>query len=168
MAGGGCRWKAERDRSLARIEQRIEALCQRIDQQPTVEGSTLIPERQASCRAQPSAATNDWDIDTTNLLSSAQSHVATNHLGQQQGRIKPVTVSSHRAQLLPAYEQGCLELRKGAFRGRPLLPALSYPPALDKSLGQMLLDELGVRHEPSLEVGYSSGVTCLRPWEALL
>lgn len=40
------RLKAERNRNLARIEQRIEDLCPRIDQQPIVQESCLIPDRQ--------------------------------------------------------------------------------------------------------------------------
>jgi hypothetical protein len=94
------RLKAERNRNLAWIEQRIEELCPRIDQQPIVQESCLVPDRQALGHAQPSAAGSDSQIHATNVPASASSQRPSHiPVGQPQNG-GSVEVSSGNVELL--------------------------------------------------------------------
>jgi hypothetical protein len=146
---------AEPTRSLARIEQRIEELCQRIDQQPMGEESSLIPDPQASGQAQPSAAVDGSQMDATKVLSSAWRRGSSSHEVEQPQSSDSVTAYSDDASHLAVREKASFELRKCTLYGQSLLPSLSLPGPIDKNLGQTLLDKLGAPNEPSAEVGCS-------------
>jgi hypothetical protein len=147
--------KAERNRSLARIEQRIEELCQRIGQQPIVQESSLIPGRQALDHTQPSAAGSGPQIDTTHVQASTSSQRPSPIPVCQPRCSESVEVSSDNTELLPGHKDGSFELREGTFYGQSLLPSLSHPTTMDENPGHLLLDKLGPLNELSTEVGDS-------------
>jgi hypothetical protein len=152
--GGGS--KAEPTRSLARLEQRIEELCQRIDKQPIVDESPLNRDRQASGQAQPSTGVNELKRDVTNVLSSALNQKQSNHPVLRRQRSESVSASSDDVQLLPTRETGSFELHKGVFYGQSLLPSLSPLAPIEENPGRTLLDILGAPNDSSAEVRYST------------
>ena len=155
------RSKAKLSRSLARIEQRIEELCRRIDLRPIVETSSLIPDRQTSGQAQASATVNDLQSDTTNVPSAPPTQAPGNSIVRQARNSESLSASSDNAHLLPLPESASFDLRKWTFYGQSLLPCLSPPAPTEHSPGQTLLDRLEALTEPKAEARLLSGYLLL-------
>ena len=139
-------------RSLARIEERIEDLCQRIDAQPTIHRPSLVREQLASSPDSISSSMNQSQNDSTNVLSAVP-NPGRNERPAQQAQNSESLPASAIDTTLPPLEQvvGSFGLRKGNYYGQSLLPSFS-PASMEKSPGQMLLDRLGPLSEPGAKV----------------
>ena len=147
----------EPNRSLARIEQRIEDLCRRVDPQLVADRHPIVREHLVPITFQAFASTDQWKNRETNVLSTIPNQGRSTYASQQVPGSEALAASVDGANLLPIQEKGSFGLRKGAFYGQSLLPPVSSPISADKSPGQTLLERLEVSVEPGALQALSTG-----------
>jgi hypothetical protein len=158
---------AEPTRRLARIEQRIEDLCQRIDQKASVGRSPVIRDQQAWGQAQEATSAHDSQDDEPNVRSSVTDVGSASYSLQQRQGSASLLVASDDGRPLAVRANSSFELPKGTLDRQSLLPSLSSPISRSQNPGERLLETLGPLAEASTEVYYlplqSSLVSCC-PW----
>ena len=147
----------EPNRSLARIERRIEDLCRRVDPQWVADRPSLVREHPASISFKAFASTDQWQGRETNVLTTIPNQGRSNCAFQQLESSEALLASAEGADLLPIQKSGSFKLRKGTFYGQSLLPPQSSPVSVDKSSGQTLLERLEAPVEAGALQALSTG-----------